>query len=222
MPKPEEIEAAIADLAGHAVAAEDIARANSLAGACYWQDRDPGACHRILRAALDAGREALGKAPPAAAEALRAEILRLSYNFAACGWVGWDEPGMAISPEFQRDAVEAGIEHFALAASEIEHDALHLSRARWIAGAVLVQAGDLGTAREHFERAAKLARDAGKEGEAMNADAFVLVCDALAGVEGADAKLDAHLERMRATPGASDFAPQAPTALRVYRARAAG
>lgn len=192
--------------------------ADELAADCYWRLKDAEGCDRILGAAIDAVRRTMPSATDRPDAALLAPFKTLLYNRASFGWLGWDEPGIVITPAFERAAIESARAHFDLAQT-MDLAPLKRSRAHWLLGALLIQANEIAKARPHFERAKSLANEAQEAGEAQNAHAFMLLCDVLLRQPQARRLLRAFVAEMKASEIGAKFADQAPTAMRVFGLR---
>jgi len=202
------------------VSADDLKAANELASAAYWQERDIELCFGILRSAIVAARETLESGADEKSDVVQ-QYKGLLYNMASYGWIGWDEPGITISQDLRQLAIAAGREHFALA-ERMNLPPICRSRAHWLLGAALMQASEFREAHARFQQAGDLAVLGDQPGESMNARAFVLVCEAIEGTPGAEEVLQRCLEAMRSDKEAAEFATQAATALRVFRAEIKG
>lgn len=219
MTKKAEADALLEMLRSAPTSQELLASANALAADLYWNEKDADTCHQILQVAAEAAsRSASDRNCDVEYGDTGDQYRKILYNLASYGWLGWAEPSIVLSPAFQAAALEGARVHFALL-NEINASALQRSRAHWILGALLIQSGEVETARVHFLAAAQLANEAEKRGEGMNADAFVLVCDVLLGVPGAEDALNRQVKRMETEKCAEELAGQAPTALRMFRHR---
>lgn len=197
---------------------ELLAVANKAASQLYWERKDAAGCHRLLADAIAAARRSLVVCQAGDRREIELALKRLLYNRASYGWLGWDEPGIVLEPAIQRAAVVAAQEHLELAGS-LELPPLPMSRAHWLQGALLLQAGTPDLARQHFVEAENLANGAKEPVEAANAAAFACLCEVLLGKPAASQSMDAAVERLRRMAGDDDLAQQAPTALRVFLGR---
>lgn len=198
--------------------AELLAAANKAASQLYWERKDAAGCHGLLGDAIAAARRSLAVCAAGDRRELELALKRLLYNRASYGWLGWDEPGIVLEPAIQRAAVDAAREHLELAGS-LGLPPLPMSRAHWLAGALLLQAGAPDSARQHFAEAEALAGVAQEPAEAANAAAFACVCEVLLGRPAARQSLDAAVERLRGLTTDDALVRQAPTALRVFLPR---
>lgn len=179
--------------------------------AAYREDKDLSGAMAIAWAGISRLLALAHAADTGQAYELRSQAKALSYDLASFTWVGWDEPGIVITPPEARAGCAAARANLALA-NELEKGELPRSRAHWILGAHELSAGRHADARTAFGSAAELADAAGAEGksEALLARAFVALTDLADG--GSEAELTATLEQLRADPDGAVLVTQVETA----------
>jgi hypothetical protein len=152
----------------------------------YWKAKDLDAAIALLQDGIRRGLassdiEVLGK------------VKAMSFNLASFTWPGWDDPGIAISPEHLK---------IGQAAAELNHRlALQLNRpqdkvavAHWMIGAHALPAGQLERALQHFAHYRDLAGD---DTNRHVADGYIAIAHLLAGRDE-NASFDQAVAALRA------------------------
>jgi len=186
--------------------------------AAYWDDKD---VHIVVAVAYAGVSRLLTEAARVDVDdetehAMRSAAKGLTYDLASFTWVGWDEPGIEISPSERSAGLAAARTNLSMAYALAKGD-LAISRAHWMLGAHLLTAGDLVNATGAFEEGARHARIASEPAEAALCDAF----GALSGLAADPSSTEAFSTAMTsllAVEGGPDLAPQVVTAQAVIEA----
>jgi hypothetical protein len=184
----------------------------------YWKQKDLPACVALSHAGI---LFCLTHAQLAADAALqiqfRVSAKGLAYNLGSFTWPGWDEPGIALTPELVALGLQAARLNLQLAL-ELHKPADKMRHAHWLVGAHLLaapHAGHLEEALSHFAQALppppaddffKLARG------------YVLLADCLLGKAEAETSWSTHIAELqqRSDEGAQSTCTQLLSAHRVF------
>lgn len=180
--------------------------------AAYWDDRD---VHIVVAVAYAGVSRLLTEAARVDVDdeteyAMRSAAKGLTYDLASFTWVGWDEPGIEISPAERSAGLAAARTNLSMAYALAKED-LAISRAHWMLGAHLLTAGDLANARGGFEEGARYARIASEPAEAALCDAFAALTGLAADPSSTEA-LSAAMTSLLSVEGGAALAPQVDTA----------
>jgi len=186
--------------------------------AAYWDDND---VHIVVAVAYAGVSRLLAEAARVEVDdeteyALRSAAKGLTYDLASFTWVGWDEPGIEISPSERSAGLAAARTNLSMAYALDKGDHA-ISRAHWMLGAHLLTAGDLVNAAGAFEEAARHARIADEPADAALCDAFGALVD-LAADPASTQRISDAMVALRSVDGGSDLAPQVDTARAVIGA----
>lgn len=145
----------------------------------------------------------------------------MAYNLAANTWPGWDDPGITIDLSHKRIGMDAAKLNLRLAVSLKKGD-LPTSRAYWMLGAhhMAAEKADYNAARTAFETAARYARSAEKEDEALLSEGYGALVDVLSSPENPTfrAALDGIKTKLAAHENSAFLIGQLDTAERVFLA----
>jgi hypothetical protein len=189
-------------------------RLDALSRDLYWKQKQLTASIRALEAGIHIGLFAARDA----AEPTRAEILSrvktFAYNLASFAWLGWDEPGISITPAQVDQGHEAAKLNLRLAV-ELNKPALPLSRAHWMLGGHQLGARDYAAAITSFEAARATAVDAQSKPDELLAIAFSRLCQTIVDPSH-QSSLQEALDQLSIVEHGPDFVAQVTTARRVY------
>ncbi len=142
----------------------------------YWKNHDVAAVCVIARGVQPLTAELLRRQP------LCIDILAAAkpvlYDVGSFLWPGWDEPGIALTPDhlaLGRACAALNLE----VAKALRRDRIAMARAWWLVGAFHLATFDCTAARIAFEEAARLSRGS----EAMLQRGYISLCHLLAGAE---------------------------------------
>lgn len=178
----------------------------------YWDDKDT---HIVVAVAYAGVSRFLAEASrPEVDEDLEYELRSaakgLTYDLASFTWVGWDEPGIELSPAEMSAGLAAARTNLSLAYSLQKGD-LPISRAHWMLGAHQLTAGDHENASVAFDEGRRYADAADAADEASLCAAFAVLAARSAG-SATDADLDQAIEDLMVHEGGDDLATQVTTA----------
>jgi hypothetical protein len=187
---------------------------------CYWKRKDLPAAILFGRAGGQHAFAAAASIEPGHAE--RAKALRhkgkgFFYDIGSFTWRGWDEAGITITPSDEAIGRDAARTNLRLA-QELDRGDLPLSRARWLAGAHALAAGELDAARQHFVAAAEFADKAASRSDALLNHGYMHMRDLLKDPTDASAlkQLQDVKADLRTVEYGDEFVAQLETALRVF------
>lgn len=182
----------------------------------YWERRDLAVSLAIGWAAVDrCFTEATAERSDRAGVHLHlADAKGFLYDIASFTWPGWDEAGIAVTPDQARLGLDAARHNLALAL-ELDKDDLPMSRAHWMVGAHLLTSGDLPAAKAAFDRATDHAERADSPADAALAAAFGHLSSVAMGDGGAEDRLESSLGRLASVDDGAMFADQVAVARRV-------
>lgn len=182
----------------------------------YWEHKDlrmvmllgtAGIYYNIAHAKL--------AADDAAREAFKSAAKRLAYNMGSFSWPGWDEAGITITKADRVRGLEAARLNLRLAL-ELQKPFDKVRAGAWLVGAQLLSAGEIEEALFQFRYA--LPEKTDKEYGLFSG--YVLLAEVILGMEGAEARWEAHLKELAAagTEDAKFAEGQLATAHRVFAA----
>jgi DNA-binding transcriptional MerR regulator len=203
--------AAIALLAGIEDPGEAAIAYGASMKAAYWTEKDLPLVTAIAYAGVDHLLAAAHRADSATAYAARSAAKGLMYDLASFTWVGWDEPGIEVSPSDASAGLAAAKTNLAMAI-DLEKGDLAISRAHWMLGAHQLTAGRHQGAVSSFLAAEEFAARGSADVEVGLSRAFAALARLAAGDAGAAAELDAALDDLRSLEGGDEFAAQVDTA----------
>lgn len=210
--------AAVAHLEATADPAAAAQGFSELARHVYNQRKDVALMIEIYQAGIEyALRTSLDVAEQDAdlAFALSSAAKGLNYDLAANTWPGWDDEGIAITPEQQ--AVGHAAAHKNLELAEIlEKGDLPLGRAHWLIGAHHLAAGEHAPALEAFARAADHTRRAGEPAEAHLSEGYHALAEGLLNGGTPPVRWEAILAELAKVENGDFFIRQLETARRVF------
>lgn len=124
--------------------------------------------------------------------ALKSAAKRLAYNMGSFSWIGWDEPGIVITPADKVRGLEAARLNLRLAI-ELQKPFEKVRAGAWLLGAQLLAAGQVEDALFQFRFAVPEKSD--KDYSLFYG--YVLLAEVMSDVEGAEPRWDEHLAGLR-------------------------
>jgi hypothetical protein len=143
----------------------------------YWKEKDLVGALAFARAGIQFGLQAAldyDLAEPDLAYELRSAAKGFAYNFASFAWLGWDEPGVGITPADHAAGFDAARVNLRLAI-ELERGDLPTSRAYWMVAAYYLADGEYEQAIVNFEQGNLFARQAGAGVDELLNHGYILV-----------------------------------------------
>jgi hypothetical protein len=159
----------------------------------YWEHKDlrmvmllgtAGIYYNFAHAKLAADDEAR--------MAFKSGAKRLAYNMGSFSWVGWDEPGITITPADKLRGLEAARLNLRLAI-ELQKPFDKVRAGAWLVGAQLLAAGQFAEALFQFRFA--LPEKSDKDYPLFCG--YVLLAELLTGTDGAERQWEEHLAMLR-------------------------
>lgn len=133
----------------------------------YWSRKDVGQVVALGEAAFAFG----GTSDD---ERLVGLLKPIAYDVGSFCWVGWDEPGVAISAEDAAAGARAASSNLVLA-ERSQRPPASLASAHWLVGAHALASGDRLAAVASFEESARYARAGGDRGAELLALGYVAI-----------------------------------------------
>ena len=164
----------------------------------YWGTKDIDAVVRLAHAAMAyCQRHADASADEALQKKLHLRAKSTAYNLGSFTWPGWNEPGVALTPEHVRAGYDAARQNLELAQA-LDRPPSAMSNAWWLLGAHHMTAGELDGAIDAFTRSVSFAQEAGKADGAAMARGYAAITRMLTGNPGADASFERTCSELEA------------------------
>lgn len=184
----------------------------------YWKKKDISSCKQIAEDAIATGLETANATnDPDKSKAILGTAKAIAYDLGSFLWIGWDEPEIKLLEEDRAIGQKAAALNLRLAI-ELKRDALPQSRAHWLIGAYELAARNFAAARESFEKAAGLAKDANATADAALNNAYAALTKTLEDRQ-AGASHEAYeraLHELEGVENGADLVNQVRTAEKVF------
>lgn len=195
---------------------DTMALVRSLVRHCYWTRKDLPRVVMVARCGIQLGLDraaALERADDAStAHAVRSEVKALCYDLASFTWPGWEEDGVLITINDTTIGLDAARANVRLA-DELDKGDLARSRAQWMLGGQLLEAGDYDGAAAAYREGVRLAEAADSPADALSSTGFVRLIGA---ARGAVLDLDDVVAGLREVEHGQMYIDQLSRAARVY------